>query len=323
MNEKIKHLPHVRQQLNKVVEKIDKDIRMRAYEKALGNISFLEEQQFFYPDLYKNKLFCLRKLERWDEVESISELLLEKKKDPNAAEYFLYYLTSLYQRQQYELVIELIKERKTDATFTKEHRAYLVHLYNECFHKVSKKLNEIYKKLQLAIISKNEPEQWVLINKWKLLNAQPSKLIIQMLSLDEVHPIVKTNILVTLKERNIDEKISVIKNNRKLENNVSNILPLEQQPLFIETLKHLQVIEQKDPTLFSLVNELLQPYFEYEYPFLDHIEESELIAIAAISMAELQLTGETSFDVTGDEAIYAFQKRIKKSYESFLRLTLS
>lgn len=323
MNEKVKHLPLVKRQLEQLAEKITSDIQNQEYTRALGKINFLEEQQFFYPNLYSNKLFCLTKLERWDEVEFISESLLKKKSDPNIADYFLYYVTSLYHRKQYHLVIELINEKKSDNLFSKKHLEYLLHLYNESFQKINEKLQQLYKYLEIAVVTKNEIDQWLLFNQWKILNVPPSELIIQMLTMNEVNPFVKTNILFVLHERKIDKHIFIRKNDQELYVNVLDLYPLEAQPIVRKTLTYLDDVEQNDPSLYSLTVELLQRYFEYDYPFFVHEKHSPFIAKAAITIAQNQLLGKTSMESDEKAEIIKYKNEILTKYEAFLRLTIT
>lgn len=322
MNRKVEHLPNVKRQLETLVEKIEKEIQVRQYERALEKIAFLEEQQFFYPSIYKHKLFCLTRLERWDEVESIAESLLSNHSDPFIADYVLYYVTSLYHRQQYHLVIEFINERKWEEIFTNEDHEYLTHLYSESEQKNSEKIERISEKLQLAIITKNETEQWRLLNQWKLLSAPPSELIYQMLSLPEVDSFVKTNILSELQDRKINRQITIMKKNQKLTVNVLDLHPLREHPFYVDTLQHLEDIEQNDPTLYSLVLELIQRYFEDKYPFFAH-DDSKFIAEAAKSIAKNHLTGKTSISSDENEMVFMYKKQIEMTYEAFLRLTIT
>lgn len=323
MNKKIAHLPHVKRHLELLARKIEKDIQARAYDRALKNIKFLEKQQFYYPAIYKNKLFCLTKLERWAEAEALSETLLKRQNDRDYVEYFLYYLTSLYHQGQYSFVQQLIEDHLGDVRITNEHREYLCHLQNESLKKLKEKSNELLKKLELAILTKNEIEQWLLINRWKALNAPPAKLILEMLSMAEVNPFVKTAILFELHERNIEDVVYIEKNGRKLKIKAAELPYLTEHPLYVDALKHLEAVEQKDPTLYSFSVELLERSLEYDYPFMEDAKNVDLIAEAATLAAKEHLFGKVGSEMEENEELLANKQQIEAKYEAFLRLTIA
>lgn len=323
MDYKVTHLPHVKRQLEQLKKEVNFDIKDQLYEDALQKINILIEQQFANEYLFEKKLYCLAMLERWDKVEIVAEQLMKEISVEKYEQILFYYVMSLYHNEQYELAIELIEEARNDGNISEAISEKLHHLYAESKQMTIDKAKKIDERMQIAMVTNNEPQQWQLFHQWKKLNVQPSELIFHMLESELVHPFVKTQILFSLQERKIEQVVTIVKNNKKMMVNVSDLPLLHEHLTYLKTLQHIEEVEQNDPTLHSLVTELLRTYFEFIYPFIYNIKNAQLVAQSAVLIARNHLSGQISEQDEKDRQLLYYKNEIERSHEAFFRLTIS
>lgn len=315
-------LPHVKKKIETIKTEVSHLIANYQYGLALDKIDTLLAQQYIDENLIEQKLGCLLMLERWKEVETVAEQYIKVAPEEKKKTFLFYYVAGLYHLEQYELVVETIDEMYKNGDGHNYDNKEIEQLYKECKQKINEKAQQIEKRFQLAIVSKNELEQWQLVHRWIKLNVEPSPFIYYLLGSDDVHPIVKTNLLLALQERNIKTEVTIVKGQDKMIVSPAMLHPPKQDSVYKTTVKHLEAIEQQNPTLHTFSLQLLDSYVEYLYPFIYLQEESKAVANAALAIARDTLTGgKDSLHLKGKQEVY-FKKAIERSYESFLRLTI-
>lgn len=323
MNKRITYLPHVKERLQEKFSKITSLINEGKIEAALSHIDILLKHEYKPEQLYMKKLYCLRALERWQKVEQLAESLQDEQRNP---EIDLYYILSLFMQEQYEHVIDFFHESiETELTEQIPENIYkeMKHFYDESKHIINEKAKTIEKKLQLAIASANDRDQWLLFHQWDKLNVEPPTLFYYMLQEKRVNPIVKTYILNTMQKWQIQEEVTVSKVGKAKTFKLNELSDVETHPVFRATLQQIDSIEQNNPTLHALVLELLQRYVEYIYPYIYENEDIVFVSEAVIILARHHLEGAQIKTETLAPKTDHFIKQIEYSNEAHFRLMMT
>lgn len=288
-------------------------------EEALTYIEVLLKHEYETEQLYVKKLYCLRELERWQTIEQLADSLRTEKTNP---QFDLYYLVSLFKQQQYELVIDFfhdfVNARQVPENIYKE----MKHVYDESKHIINEKASTINEQLQLAIVSGNGRDQWLLFHQWDKLNIKPPDLFYYMLQEKCVNPIVKTYILKALQQWQVTEEVIVSKGEKSQTFRLNELPELTKHPVYEATLKQIESIEQNNPTLHALVLELLQRYAEFIYPFLYEDEDIEFVSEAVIVLARNHLEGTQVATEKPSRKIDSIMNEIQYSNEAYFQLIM-
>lgn len=320
MNKKVTYLPHIKKRLENKYAQMIRLISAGNVEEGLSHIENLLKHNYKTDELYVKKLYCLSELERWQEVEQLTEALPSEKSTPHKD---LYYLISLFKQEQYELVIDYFHE-SIDATTIPEHiYKEIEYLYDESKHVINDRLKSITEELQLAILSQNQREQWLLFHQWEKLQVEPPELFFYMLKDERVNPFVKTNILQSLKEWQVAQEITVLKAGKSRRIIVDKLFDITSHPIYIETLNRTDSIEQNNPTLYALLLELLQRYVQYIYPFVYKSEDIKFVSEALVALAHNYLEGTPINEQKLSQKTNHFLEQIRHSNEVYFQLILT
>src|SRR5690625_137904 len=155
-------LPHVKKKIETIKTEVSHLIANCKYGLALEKIDTLLAQQYIDEGLIEQKLGCLLMLERWKEVETVAEQYIKVAPEDKKETFLFYYVAGLYHLEQYELVVETIDEMYKNRDGLNYDNKDIKQLYKECKQKINEKAGQIEKRFQLAIVSKNDLEQWQL-----------------------------------------------------------------------------------------------------------------------------------------------------------------
>lgn len=320
MNKKVTYLPHIKRRLQRKFAQISDCITDGKIEEALSYIDTLLTHEYKREQLYVKKLYCLSELERWQTVEQLAEFL---RSEMNNSQFDLYYLLSLFKQEQYELVIDFFNESINNKHISENTYKEMKHVYEESKHIINDKASTINKRLQLAIVSHNGREQWLLFHQWDKLNVKPPELFYYMLQEERVNPIVKTYILQTLQKWKEMREVTVTKAGQSQSVKLNELPRLHNHPVYLSTLKRIELIEQSNPTLHTLVLELLKRYVELLYPFLYEGEEVKYVSEAVITLARNHLEGtHINRQEISSKTMY-FMEQIRDSNEAYFQLTIT
>jgi len=122
-----------------------------------------------------------------------------------------------------------------------------------------------------------------------------------------------------MKYRQIDSHIEVEKFGKSKTHKLQQLQKPDVHPAYEKTLSVIQYIEQDNPTLYSLMTELLYHFIYIRYPVLYPMEDIESVADALIQIGtnNLSLTSENK-EVSSKTKDY--MKMIKLCSELFLTI---
>lgn len=320
MNKKVTYLPHIKKRLQAKFAQMLRLITAGNVEEGLAHIESLLKHDYKTDELYVKKLYCLSELERWQEVEQLTESLRRENSKPH---YDFYYMISLFKQEQYELIIDFFHESVDAAKFPEHIYKEIEYLYDESKLIIKDRAKSITEQLQLAIVSHNEREQWLLFHQWKKLQVEPPDLFFYMLKDERVNPFVKTNILQSLKHWQVTQEITVVKAGKSRRIILHQLFDLIDHPIYQKTLTRIDEIEQNNPTLHALLLELLQRYVQYTYPFVYKSEDIEFVREALVALAQNYLEGRRIKEQELPHKTSKFLEQIRHSNEVYFQLIMT
>jgi tetratricopeptide (TPR) repeat protein len=288
-------------------------IKEKRFEEALEKLDNLLSYQVKNHDIYTGKLICLMELERYDEAQELCESLIEEK-DQHYYQYIHIYLTLLFQTNQYDELIQQLDDLKPQ---------YIPEELKEPFkqlYQMSKKmrLNADYDKSNLylealydAVNQDNHSEQRRLVQQLKKLKIQPTEKVKAFLVDEHVHPLVKSEIYLWLKEVGHPEPIAIHKFGVQLEEVPIETQGLQDNDLYRLISERLVEVEQQDPSLATLMRTLLLHYLSVLYPIIPPKEDALYIAEALFEVGTDYLNSNSSDFNDKQEKVKKYIQEIK------------
>lgn len=320
---KVTYLPIMKQGFKTIANNVNRLIQKEQYGEALEQINTLINHSYNKDDLFAKKLHCLAELERWQEVEQLSESLRHDIPNEFTAQYDLFYILSLYHLEQHELLIDIVDLELASRKMPENIRKVLMEFYEKSKQLVYEQTIAISEQMQVAILSQNDREQWRLFHQWDKLNTPPPELFIYMLEHEQVNPIVKTYIIEALKTWNVNEEVTIVKGAQRIQTTLHQFPLLQEDEIYLKTVKEIAEIEQSNPTLYGLVLELLQPYVEFHYPFLYDEQDVTIVSQALITLALSHLEGTLNESTPQSSKLVQYQKEITASNEAYFQLLIT
>ncbi|MFB1051806.1 hypothetical protein [Paraliobacillus sp. JSM ZJ581] len=248
-------------------------IREKKFNEALENLNLLLEYQETNQEVDIARLTCLIELGRQHEAEVLCEELLAKKDDY----YFAYvhiYATLLFQANKYQDVSFLIDEVfEEEQTVPEPYSSQLNTLYqlNESLLKeqTDKQISATLSKLKDAIQKQDDVLQWHLVNH--LHHSDISSFLAlfkDMLKNNAINPMVKTVIIGLLQANMCNDEVTICKFSQTTYINPNTFPYMTDHPIYKKIKKELEEIEQKNPSLYELADQMLYRYFFVVYPFV-------------------------------------------------------
>src|SRR5690606_14675758 len=108
---------------------------------------------------------------------------------------------------------------------------------------------ELYEGLSEAIEKKEYTKQWYIIENLRKSDSKPTPALINYLSQEDIHPIVKTAIFKWLQDLNLDDNVTIIKMGIQLTVKPSNVVDIKEDITFRQVMLCIRDIEQENPTL--------------------------------------------------------------------------
>lgn len=301
-------------------QQVEKLMKEEEYVKALKLIDSLLTESFHVITNNLYKLTCLQHLNDWKQIEDLSQQLLENDTDKNYFRYLLFYVTSLYHQEQYELIVETIRTMKQTREIPDQIESKLHVLFKQSEKKIQQQSDRILQQFQLAIASNDTKQQWILLNQWKRLQVTPPTEMIQMLSLETVHPIIKTEWIDVFQESRLDIEVTIQKFMNTITISLQQLPKRKHHPIYVAVEDHLQSIQRTNLTIAAFMNELFEHYSIVHFPFF--FQESEMDDfVAALEIVALRYyhTNEKQ-DGTEKTEIKNFINEIENSHQMYLSL---
>lgn len=282
--------PTLRRTLEQLEEESFDLIDDQNYELALEKIDELLAHQYTSFDTNVNKLHCLTKLGRLQEAEEFSETLLENENDENYYDYLGYYIMILYEQNNFNALMNTIleeeKKRKIPSPFDRKFRD----IYRLCYQMNVMKSNDVTNDLKRAVRDENAEEQLFYVQQWLDLNVEPNEFIINCLKDEKVHPVIKTKLLIAFKERNYSNEMIVEKFGQQVTIQPNELLDITAYPFYRGILNKLAYIEQENPSLHQLIEQLVYQYHYVSFPYFQQDDHITNMAEAFVYVAKQSLS---------------------------------
>lgn len=307
-------LPALKQSLEKQVYEY---IEENKYSEALTVANELINHEVDEININLAKISCLTKLNRLDDAAIFIEELMQNK-DKQYFTYFEIYIGILYETNQYEEVMQVLDETE----IPEELKLKFNELYTIAFQTNEKmkfaSAKELLADLEEAINSRDNLIQWNLINELRRLNIKPPGDIIRLLKLDIIHPVVKTSVFNWLNDTEYQEDVEVVKFNKSLILNPAESAGLTAHPSVVKTIFYLTRVEEENPSLYQMIEEMLIKYIYVNYPILYDENEAQNVANALESLCKQSLYGE--LDVEVNDKITKYMNDIAYCYKVYFEV---
>ncbi|WP_028783375.1 tetratricopeptide repeat protein [Thalassobacillus devorans] len=261
-----------------------KAIQEKRYEEALETFEPLFEHDVASHDVITGKLVSLMELGKYEAAEELCEYLMKYDED-NYYQYLHIYLTILFQTSRYEELVSLLDEVFQEEEMPQQMRTQFWQLYE-----VSRKLvqeddeqqnNKLIDEFFEGLSEEDIHKQWRSIIKLRKLSAAPYiQPFEDLLTSERLHPIIKTGIIQWFQEHQINRNMEVSKFGLTERINPSQLKELHSDYVMQQMKMRLGDMEQKNPTMYDIVQNLLYRYLFVRYPLFPREEEVPQIVSA-------------------------------------------
>ncbi|WP_010531148.1 tetratricopeptide repeat protein [Lentibacillus jeotgali] len=289
-------------------------LKEKRYKEAMAKLDQLLEFDVKNHEIIIGKLMCLMELNRYKEAQDFCEGLLIHK-DEHYYQYVHIYLTILFQTSQYQLLIDQVEQELEKSTVPDDMKEQFQQLYDMSrkmwydirIEKSPEYINELFNSVE----EENHDYQLRLIDQIRKMDLTPTRQIKSLLTDDRVHPVTKTAIFIWLQEKGVSEKVLIHKLGIKHETAPEDIPELETHPTLKQTLLSISDEEQKNPTLYRLMEQLLHHYFYVRYPLMPAEGEAPSIAAALTKIGEDYLDIHMKTTENEDDRLIQYMDEIK------------
>lgn len=284
----------------------------KRFEEALDKLNILLSHQTDNHEIVIGKLMCLTELGRYDEAIDLSEELLIEKNE-YYYDYAQIYIMVLFQTGQYGTLMDRVTDELEDAALPTAIAEQFRQLYD-----LSKGLNKdalekqvsVYtEELTKAIQEENYERQWQLIENLRKMKVEPTDQIVSYLTKGFIHPVIKTSIFKWLKDLEVSEEIEVHKLNVSIIIKPVDVASIRADAMIHEIMSMLNDLEQGNPSLYILLEQLLYRYAYVRFPMLPERSDITFIADALRNIGEEYL--HESSEHTIDESVSKYIEDIK------------
>ncbi|MFG6119004.1 hypothetical protein [Thalassobacillus sp. B23F22_16] len=261
-----------------------KAIQEKRYEEALKTFEPLFEHDVASHDVVTGKLVSLMELGKYEAAEELCEYLMKHDQE-NYYQYLHIYLTILFQTSRYEELVGLLDEIFQEEDMPQKMRTQFWQLYE-----VSRKLvkeddeqqnNKLIDEFFEGLSNEDIHMQWRSIIKLRKLSAAPYiQPFTELLKSKEVHPIIKTGIIQWFQEHQVDINLEISKFGLTERVNPAQLKELHSDYVMQQLKMRLGDMEQKNPTMYDIVQNLLYRYLFVRYPLFPTEEEAPQIVAA-------------------------------------------
>jgi tetratricopeptide (TPR) repeat protein len=280
--------------------KAKKSMEQGNFKEAYTYLVELTDNGVDSPEVMTGKLICMMEMNLQTEAELLCEQLLAKK-DNHYYSYLHIYVTLLFQASKYADVLTIIEEAlETDPPSPfQEQFKQMYTLSKELQQQVDiQTKKEVLVKLNGAIKERNDRQQWYMIKRLLYLDEHSDIPLLKSMLLDpEINPVVKTAILEYYAVNPIKEELHIEKFNvkDKMYLHKEEVIP---QKFFEEMYRFLDEIQQQDPTIFQMIQSIVQRFAYVYTPFLPREENYLLFTQALIDYVHQRLDKEWKDNIT-------------------------
>lgn len=290
------------------------------YELALEKLNKLISFEVTDHEIVFGKLICLMELERYEEAQDLSEQLLLDSNE-NYYHYVHVYLTILFQTSQYDSLMAQIEQEFLNNNIPEPIKEQFKQLYDMSKQMkqdiVNKESIEFINNLYTAIANDDYVTQWRLVENLRKMRVHPPEEITDFLLDEQVHPVIKTVLFKWLQDADINKEIEVHKFNKQITVNPLECLTIRDHTITKQTLLLISELEQKNPSLYILLTQLLYRYIYVRYPAVPRSKEVIDIAEALMIIGKRYMHSDTD---TYKEQIESYIEEIQMCERLYLSI---
>lgn len=270
-------------------------LKKKRYSEALPKLNQLIDFNVNSHEIMTGKIICLMELGQYDEAQTLCEELLTYK-DGNYYQYMHIYLTLLFQTNQFDALLQQVDLELAK----KEIPAIIAEQFQQLYQMgkqmqsdlMSERTVEYIEELTEVVQSQNHVRQWQLIEDLRKMKIEPIKRIITYLENETIHPVVKTAIFKWLQDKEVAQPIHIRKLNLRVTTHPTEVKDIRSHLITRQVLLQINELEQKNPTLYILLEQLFYRYAYVRYPIMPPSTDIESIskALRIIGNEYLQIT---------------------------------
>lgn len=273
-------------------------LKEKRYIDALPKLNQLLSFNVDHYEIITGKLICLMELGEYDDAQILCEELL-KVKDENYYQYMHIYLTLLFQTNQFDILLEQIDIELSENTIPTIIAEQFQQLYQMSKQMKSDLMTErsvkYTEELEISIQNQDHVRQWQLVENLRKMKINPMESIITYLEDESIHPVVKTAIFKWLQDKGIVDPIHISKLNLHLTIRPIDVKDIRQHTITKQVMLQISELEQKNPTLYILFEQLFYRYAYVRFPIMPPDTDVENLSKA------LRVIGNEYLQIQNDE----------------------
>lgn len=273
MKNKVVPFPQLKERLFIQLELATSEER---YHDIVNLTNELCQHGFKNKHIYNSKIKALMALKLWEDAEKLCEYVMEQSEDYEL--FFIdYYLFILHEAHQF---IELIEayELSMKKGIISGNDDVLTELYESAKYILASEYRQQKRYLDRAVEEQNHLRQIQILTTLKMKGYKDLKQFYSLLGNVNVHPIVKTELLIWAKDLKLNNNVELEKFGQMMTIVPNQLESIESQTSYHLVLTELDELQQQNPAQFESLKNIFTHYCFVIYPFV--IPEEEVVIIA-------------------------------------------
>ncbi|WP_335869150.1 tetratricopeptide repeat protein [Bacillus sp. 2205SS5-2] len=268
-------------------------LQEKKYREAADLLKQALDLGYEQPQIYMALILALYEGEQYEAARDFCQSLLQEGKGEyyEIIDVYLMILIQLNEHQEVVTLLNALFDEQNVPPNKEEHFKQLLSISQKVVNREQLKIMEA-KEEELQLFTGDFQEQILVMGQLVHRNIRPYRSqLIAYLTDSNAHPMLQTMVLNVLREHEIDQELSVIKLGEQ-----GKVIPAELVDVFdMSSYQALMVeveemVEQKNPSLFSLMKEMISRHSFLRYPF--SLSASENVASISYYIHALALIGE-------------------------------
>ena len=275
--------PQLKERLLMKLELATSDKRYHDVVKLTNELS---QHGFTNKHVYTSKINALIALKMWEDAEDFCEYVMDQSEEYE--QFFMnYYLFVLHESHQFGDLIETY-ESSTIKGIISHKDDVLVELYESAKYLLASEYRQQKRYLDRAVDEQNHLRQKQILTTLKIKGYKDLMSFYPLLVNVNVHPIVKTELLIWAKNLKLNDKVELEKFGHKMTIETNQLDNIENQHSFHLVLNELDDLQQQNPAQYEGLKNIFTHYCFVIYPFNIPKEEVEIIVDALKYLSENQ-----------------------------------
>ncbi|WP_082233679.1 tetratricopeptide repeat protein [Halobacillus massiliensis] len=298
-------------------------VKEKRYTEAVESFMTLLNHEVASHEVITALLMSLIELGQYEKAEDLCQEQMKIEED-HYYQYLHIYITILFQDNRYQELIDLLDEVFETEDIPHQNRTQLWQMYE-----VTKKLladahkeesDQLEMDFEKAIRENELHKQWAAISQLKK-QPLPADLTLykELLKKNEVHPIIKTEMILWFRDMEMAETVTIKKFGSEIEIVPEKLNSFQSDYIIQQIQLRLGAIEQENPTMYEMVQRLLRNYCYVRYPLYPTEHEVDIIveALKQLGYEYLQLPYEK---VSDDRRIHKYKEEIELCDQHYMIL---